>query len=203
MARGPKPYLASVHGYRAHKRRRLAGLPFLLRHLQRRPGLLFLAALGAFVAWEGFENSAGSPTSAASAVVGRASVIDGDTIEIRGERIRLHGIDAPESQQLCQDGAGRDYRCGRSAATALEQRVRGQTVSCDGEGTDRYGRLIAVCTSGDEDLNRWLVREGWAVAYTRYSIKYVPAEVAARVARRGLWSGAFTEPEAWRRRHRR
>lgn len=208
MARGSTPHLNSAHAYRAHKRRRLSRARFkigsnLLSNLRRSPGFLVLCAVGVLVAWETFAPALGYPTSAASAIVGRASVIDGDTIDIGGERIRLHGIDAPESRQLCQDRDGRNYRCGQRAATALAERIGDRTVSCAREGTDRYGRVIAVCETEAGDLNGWLVREGWAVAYSRYSLKYVPVEITARVAGRGIWAGRFIEPETWRRRHRR
>ncbi len=135
-------------------------------------------------------------------LVGRASIIDGDTIEIQGKRIRLFGIDAPESRQVCQDEDGHDYRCGQRATSALSNRIGGQTVSCDQRDIDRYGRIVAVCQAGGEDLNGWLVSEGLAVAYTRYSVRYVPAEIRARFTGRGIWAGDFMEPEAWRRRNR-
>lgn len=135
----------------------------------------------------------------ASDVVGRASVIDGDTIEVRGQRIRLHGIDAPESSQLCTKPDGTQWRCGQQAALALSDRIGQANVTCRGTDTDRYGRVIAVCYRGEVDLNEWLVAEGWAAAYRYYSTDYVPAEEQARAAGKNIWSGDFVMPWDWRR----
>ncbi len=130
-------------------------------------------------------------------VIGEARIIDGDTIEIGGERIRLHGIDAPEARQACTAG-GTEWLCGEASSVALADRTEGRVVTCRGNRRDRYGRLIAVCFEGDDDLNAWMVREGWAVAYRRYAHDYVEAEAEARGAGRGMWAGEFTEPSVWR-----
>jgi len=111
-------------------------------------------------------------------IVGVASVIDGDTIEIHGTRIRLHGIDAPESQQECIRRDGRAWRCGQQAALALSDHIARAAVSCVPRDRDRCGRVVAVCSMGSEDLNRWMVANGWAVAFRRYSFDYVANEVA-------------------------
>ena len=128
-----------------------------------------------------------SPADAAP-IVGVASVIDGDTIEIHSVRIRLHGIDAPESRQLCTRPTGERWRCGQQESLALSDQIGRSTVSCNPRDTDRYGRTVAVCSSRGVDLNGWLVTQGWAVAYRRYS----------RAARRGVWSGQFDMPWEWR-----
>lgn len=135
---------------------------------------------------------------AANALTGIPTVIDGDTIDIHGQRIRLHGIDAPESKQICVSG-GTKYRCGQKAALALSDRIGRGSVTCEAKDTDRYGRLVAVCFKGQEDLNGWLVSEGLAVAYRRYSQDYVSREVQARSMLAGLWSGEFIMPWDWRR----
>jgi len=132
-------------------------------------------------------------------VSGIASVVDGDTLEIRGVRIRLHGVDAPESQQTCTGVLGDSWRCGQQAALALADRIGRRPVSCEVRDVDRYDRKVAVCEQRGEDLNRWLVNSGWAVAYRQYSPDYISAEDYARRARRNIWSGQFIMPWDWRR----
>ena len=140
------------------------------------------------------------PASAsAETLTGVASVIDGDTLEIHGQRIRLHGIDAPESSQTCNDATAKPYRCGQKAALALAGQIDGQPVTCDGRDVDRYGRLVAVCFAGSQDLNAWLVTSGLAVAYRKYSLDYVDQEATAQAARIGLWAGSFVMPWDFRR----
>ena len=130
---------------------------------------------------------------------GAASVIDGDTIEIRGRRIRLDGIDAPEADQVCER-EGRPWRCGAEATAALRARLRGQVVLCQELGQDRYGRMLARCHAGGESINAWMVREGWATAYLRYSYAYLPEQIVAWWNGSGLWAGRFESPEDHRRR---
>ena len=129
------------------------------------------------------------------------TVIDGDTIQDGGIRIRLHGIDAPESAQSCKDEAGRTWNCGDAATAALQTFIGGSKIECRQTDTDRYGRIVAVCYKDGIDINAWLVRNGWAVAYLRYSFDYLIDEVAARFDGLGIWSGDFMNPERWRRRH--
>jgi endonuclease YncB( thermonuclease family) len=137
--------------------------------------------------------------AAAETIRGRASVIDGDTLEIAGKKIRYHGIDAPESSQTCKDRLGIAYRCGQRAALALADKIGSAPVSCEARDTDRYGRIVAVCSQRGIDLNAWMVEQGHALAYRQYSTDYVPQEEAARAAKRGLWSGSFTPPSEYRR----
>jgi endonuclease YncB( thermonuclease family) len=144
----------------------------------------------------------GAPVSASEPLVGVASVIDGDTLEIHGQRIRLFGIDAPESLQTCMKG-GKSWRCGTDAAFALSNKIGRKPISCETKDKpDRYGRMIAVCRLGDEDLNAWMVRRGWAMAYQQYSKAYVEDEATAREARRGIWASEFTPPWEWRKQDR-
>jgi endonuclease YncB( thermonuclease family) len=141
-----------------------------------------------------------SPTPLlAETIVGRASVIDGDTLEIRGIRIRFHGVDAPESAQTCQSSDGKAFRCGQQAALALSSKIGTATVSCEQKDVDRYKRIVAVCSAGGEDLNAWLVQQGHALAYRQYSTDYVGQENDARKAKRGVWAGNFTPPWDWRK----
>ncbi|WP_348638821.1 thermonuclease family protein [Minwuia sp. IMCC4030] len=134
----------------------------------------------------------------AEEIVGRVSVTDGDTVVIRGERIRLHGIDAPESAQTCEAG-GKVWRCGQQASLALADKIGRLPVRCETFQRDRYERAIAICRQGQTDLNRWMVRNGWALAYRQYSTDYVAAEDEAKHAGSGVWRGRFIPPWDWRR----
>jgi endonuclease YncB( thermonuclease family) len=135
----------------------------------------------------------------ADLVSGVASVIDGDTLEIHGQRIRLFGIDAPEGGQPCETAHGKRWRCGCDAAMALADLIGQSPVQCEPQDIDRYGRVVAVCYYGDLDIGRQMVSSGWAVTYRRYSRAYVRDEDAARLADRGLWAGVFQVPWDWRR----
>lgn len=132
----------------------------------------------------------------ASKPSGRATVADGDSLVIAGERIRLVGIDAPELGQSCAGRAG-DYPCGKVARQALVDLIGGRTVDCSGWRRDRYGRLLASCAAGGIELNRRMVESGWAVAYGGFEEE----EAAARVGGVGLWQGPFERPRAWRDAH--
>jgi endonuclease YncB( thermonuclease family) len=136
--------------------------------------------------------------AAGSGPSGRASVIDADTIEIHGERIRLGAVDAPEASQPCFVDRIR-IRCGQRAALALADWIGTRTVSCVGDTRDRYDRLVARCEVGGVDIGSWLVRSGHAVAYRRYGEDYICDEAAAARAQRGIWSTRFVEPATWRR----
>lgn len=136
--------------------------------------------------------------SEAETLSGRASVIDGDTIEIHGQRIRLFGVDAPEMSQHCLTAENKPWRCGQKAALALADHIHGKTVACEEQDWDRYGRMVAICST-DGDLALWMVFNGWATAYRRYSEIYIGAEDQARIAQIGLWAGAFEDPAQWRK----
>lgn len=124
-------------------------------------------------------------------------IVDGDTLVWRGEQVRLHGIDAPESDQSCTVRA-RDYACGEKARQWLVEKISEKEVRCEKRGRDRYGRLLAICFAGEENLNKGLVEAGLALAYRRYSQEFVPAENAARRAAEGIWAGTFVPPWQWR-----
>lgn len=149
------------------------------------------------------EEAKASPSSNESTqnLAGTASVIDGDTIEIRGKRIRLHGIDTPESFQLCYVD-GRPWQCGQAAASRLSHKIWQKSVRCEKRDEDRYGWLIAVCYADDVNINAWLVSEGLAVAYREYSTDYVGLEKRAKTARKGVWGSQFEMPWDWRKANR-
>ncbi len=132
-------------------------------------------------------------------VEGIARIVDGDTIEIAGTRIRLEGIDAPEGDQQCaQRGGGggtdRTWRCGQVATEELQRLVGRTPVRCDGRGTDKYGRTLAICFSGATDINAEMVRRGMAWAFVKYSSAYVAEEAEARARGVGIWQAPTTPP---------
>jgi endonuclease YncB( thermonuclease family) len=135
-------------------------------------------------------------------IVGRASVIDADTIEIHGQRIRLHGIDAPEKGQPCFDASGKPYRCGQIAAMALDEFIGASPVACRERDIDRYGRTVATCAVRGVDIEAWLVRNGHAFAYRRYSSDHIAAEQEAKNAKKGIWAGEAQPPWEWRKERR-
>ncbi|SEA88098.1 thermonuclease family protein [Rubrimonas cliftonensis] len=132
---------------------------------------------------------------AAETVSGFATVVDGDTIDIGVETVRLFGIDAAEAGQRCYLSSGADWDCGASATGRLRTLVNGRQISCAVRDIDRYGRLVSICSAagGARDLSAALVSEGLAWAFRRYSDAYVDEEDAARTARRGVWQ-APTQP---------
>lgn len=142
--------------------------------------------------------AATNATFAAEPIVGQASVIEGDTIEINGQRISLHGIDAPESAQICAVD-GKKLPCGQQAAQALADRIGQQTVTCTPRDVDENNRVVAVCRAGGEDLNGWMVRQGMALAYRRFSSNYVRQEKKAAKEKIGIWRSYFVKPWDWRR----
>lgn len=141
-------------------------------------------------------------------ISGTAYVIDGDTITIGRAHIRLYGIDAPELAQPCM-GTWQKYTitwpCGVRAKTALEGLVAGKALVCMPDRQhpkDTYGRTVALCvTPNGDDVGRWLVTHGWAVAYVRYSSAYVAQEASARDGKLGIWCGSFEQPWLWRKGH--
>ncbi|MGO9060181.1 MAG: thermonuclease family protein [Candidatus Binataceae bacterium] len=147
-----------------------------------------------------FLGSASAP--AANELTGMARVIDGDTIALGQLHIRLEGIDAPETDQVCLDAEGKPWTCGVAARNSLSSHIAGRIISCIAHGEDRYGRMLAICSADGEDLNAFMVREGLALDYVKYSREYISAEDTAREQRRGMWAGAFIAPWDWRHRDR-
>jgi endonuclease YncB( thermonuclease family) len=162
--------------------------------------LLVAIVLAAALAIHGFQRANHRPPAVLGHIAGKVRVIDGDTIDIAGSRIRLQGIDAPETDQTCTDAGNRTWPCGRAATRVLIELIAGRPLACESFGFDRYRRVLAVCALPDgSDVNAWMVRQGWALAY--YSAAYRSEEVEAHAARRGIWAGSFMPPWEWRHRH--
>jgi endonuclease YncB( thermonuclease family) len=133
-----------------------------------------------------------SSPALAGTITGQASVVDGDTLEIHGQRIRLSGVDAPESDQLCRSDDSLQYRCGAKAANELARFISGRPVSCTGVDIDQYKRVVAICAVGGVDVAEWIVRTGFAFDWPRYSKgKYAGAQKEAERAGRGVWAGSY------------
>ena len=142
-----------------------------------------------------------------SEIIGVPKVVDGDTIHIKSYKIRLEGIDAPEMKQKCKKPYlqimfftfQKDYYCGQISKKKLAKKIGNKQVKCILFGEDRYKRYLAKCLKGSIDLNRWMVRNGYAVAYRRYSKLYILDENFAKEEKLGLWQGTFVRPEKWRK----
>lgn len=130
--------------------------------------------------------------------VSAQTVTDGDTIRLNGSPVRLFGIDAPELKQDCADG----WPAGRLAATHLQSLLAGRNVICERRATDRYGRTVAVCRAGGEDLGAIMVRDGYAWAFVRYSSDYVDQEERAKAAGAGVHGHGCVPAWEWRARQR-
>ena len=139
-------------------------------------------------------------SAGADTLMGRASVVDGDTIEIHGDRIRILDIDAPESRQICTRTDGQEWRCGQRAALALSDWIGQQSVTCDTTKKDQYKRWLARCTVAGEDVAAWLAAQGWAVPYRDCKCEVVrDAAEQAKIAKSGIWAGTFMMPWEWRK----
>lgn len=138
----------------------------------------------------------------AAQIMGGATAVDGDTLDVSGERVRLAGIDAPEAHQSCYRG-DISWPCGAVAEKALATLIEGRTVHCAPQYKDQYQRWIATCTTKVDgrviSINAWLVRGGWALDWERYSNgRYHDEEISAAKHDRGIWSGRFVKPWQWR-----
>lgn len=134
-------------------------------------------------------------------IVGEAIAHDGDTIKMGEETVRLEYIDAPELKQTCKLQS-ENWDCGTAAKEKLHELITGKEVTCHKEGRDKYGRFPGRCFIGEVDVNRWMVANGWAVAYVETSKKYFPDEVIAKSKKLGIWQSKFTRPELWRKEKR-
>jgi endonuclease YncB( thermonuclease family) len=137
--------------------------------------------------------------SALAATAGPSRVVDGETLEVGAQRVRLFGIDAPALDQVCQHG-GQDYQCGRVARATLWDLVGGLDVSCEPAGASSApdSVMMAICRAGGIDLNEAMVLSGWALADRAATGRYAALEAQAKQARRGLWRGQFEPSWQWR-----
>ena len=143
-------------------------------------------------------------------ISGVPKIVDGDTVHIKNYKFRLEGIDAPEMRQKCKKEylkissiVGftfyKDYSCGKTSKEKLMDKINGSEIKCISTSKDRYKRYIATCFKEKTNLNQWMVRNGFAIAYRRYSKKYVQDEDFAKENKLGLWQGEFMNPEKWRK----
>lgn len=129
----------------------------------------------------------------------KVQVIDGDTIKQGRNRIRLYAIDAPELKQKCEDNNGKEWNCGKVARMTLYQIILGKKVICKIRGMDFYNRKIGICYADGMDINEYMIKEGMAISYDKYSKIYKSAEEFARQNKKGIWAGNFKKPEMFRK----
>ncbi len=143
-------------------------------------------------------------------IYGVPKIVDGDTVRINSKKIRLKGIDAPEIKQQCKKPFltfsavisfqfSKNYSCGVFSKNKLIDKIGNKEIKCIYSSKDRYKRYLATCFKDKINLNKWMVRNGYAVAYKRYSKQYVNDEDYAKEKKLGIWEGSFTMPEKWRK----
>ena len=139
-----------------------------------------------------------APNLAAKTIIGNAKVIDGDTIYIGSNKIRLHGIDAPETTQTCKIDL-QDWYCGKQSTAELKKIIDNQSVECQVSDIDIYDRYVAICSTIKTNLNKWMVKNGWAIAYRYYSTDYILEEKYARENKLGIWKSEFLKAYQYRK----
>ena len=143
-------------------------------------------------------------------ISGTPKIVDGDTIHINKYKIRLEGIDAPEIKQKCKKdflkissvigfAFKKNYFCGLESKKKLEKKINNSNIKCISLSKDRYKRYLATCYKNNINLNKWMVKNGFAVAYKRYSKQYLNDEKYAKQNKLGIWRGTFLRPEKWRK----
>ena len=143
-------------------------------------------------------------------IFGVPKIIDGDTVNINSKKIRLEGIDAPEMKQQCKKPFlkisvivffqfNKNYSCGVVSKEKLIEKIKNSKIRCISSSKDRYKRFLATCFKDKVNLNKWMVKNGYAVAYKRYSNEYVKDELYAKENMLGIWEGSFVMPEKWRK----
>ena len=134
-------------------------------------------------------------------ISGIPKILDGNTLIVGPNKIRLARVYAPETDQVCLNAKNIRWNCGIDARDQLAAHIAGREITCTSSGVDANRRMIAACSLAGEDLNGWMVEQGWALPYFQQSFAYVRAEEKARTQQSGLWQGAFIAPWDWRRRN--
>ena len=134
-------------------------------------------------------------------IIGKPRIIDGDTIHIKSNKIRLHGIDAPETKQTCKVD-NQDWFCGKQSTKELKKLISNQEVKCTTNNVDIYNRFVAICYVNEININQWMVESGWAIAYRYYSTDYIIEEKYARDNKLGIWKSEFMKPYAYRQQNK-
>ena len=137
----------------------------------------------------------------AKTIIGIATVIDGDTIHIDNNKIRLHGIDAPEKSQTCLN-EDKNWECGKQSTFELKKIINEQNVKCQITDIDKYKRYVAICYINNLNINQTMVRKGWAIAYRYYSDVFIKDEDYARKNKAGIWKSIFEEPYKFRKKNK-
>lgn len=160
-----------------------------------RAGALFLLSVPPIAAIATTAPENGQP----AIISGLGRVVDGDTLDVGATRVRLEGIDAPETAQTCQTATGESWACGKAATAMMRKLAERQDVACDRTGTDRYHRTLATCFVEGVDIGEAMVRAGLAWAFVKYSTVYVGNEAEARKQNIGVWQGPAEAPWDFRR----
>lgn len=150
---------------------------------------LFAAAL---LLWPAFAEAAD--------IVGTPTIFDGDTVQFGSQRLRLGAMASPEIDQQCLNEKGEPWACGIAARDALKAYAGNKQWTCQPIGSTQHGRVVGRCTAGGEDVEKWMVRNGWGLASAREAKGYGADEAEARTSKAGLWAGAFVSPRDWRNR---
>ena len=137
----------------------------------------------------------------AKTINGKPRIIDGDTIHIKSNKIRLHGIDAPETKQTCKID-NEEWYCGKQSTKELKKLINKQNVECVINDVDVYNRYIAICYIDEININQWMVKNGWAIAYRYYSKDYINEEEYADDNKLGIWKSKFIEPYLYRKKNK-
>ena len=137
----------------------------------------------------------------AKSINGKPRIIDGDTIHIKSNKIRLHGIDAPETKQTCKID-NEEWYCGKQSTKELKKLINKQNVECVINDVDIYNRYVAICYVDEININQWMVKNGWAIAYRYYSKDYINEEEYADDNKLGIWKSKFIEPYLYRKKNK-